>query len=171
MADRGSYLRRDSGISKMKIISRSEHQTISFGRHLARHLDKGSIVCLVGGLGSGKTVLTKGIAEGLGISAKKVISPTFVLLRQHQGRVPLNHFDLYRMDTLRDISDLGYEEFFYADAVTVVEWADRLKGMFPRTCLKIEIAIHSKNRRRILLTACGDRYAKIIRDFHEDTRC
>jgi len=118
----------------MKVISKSVKETINIGKSLARKLKKGDIICLFGELGSGKTVLTKGIACGLKIPKEEVISPTFVLIRQYQkGDLPIYHFDLYRLKSPDDIALLGYEEYFYDQGVSVIEWPDRLKYLRLRT--------------------------------------
>ena len=126
----------------MQIISNSVNDTLKIGKAIARNLEKGDIVCLFGQLGSGKTVLTQGIAAGLGVKRNKVISPSFVLLCQYsESRLPFYHFDLYRLKTARDIFALGYEEYFYSDGIAVIEWADRLRYILPREFLKIRLLI------------------------------
>ena len=110
----------------MRLISDSPQETRQIGKILAENLKKNDIICLFGDLGSGKTVLTQGIAVGLGIKRDLVISPSFVIIRKYAGRrLSLNHFDLYRLKNTQDILSLGYEEYFYDEAVTVVEWAER----------------------------------------------
>lgn len=148
----------------MKIISKSVKDTLNLGRIIAKYLQKGDIICLMGELGSGKTVLTKGIALGLGIEKNEIISPSFVLIRQYtRAKIPLYHFDLYRLNKPKDILDLGYEEYFYDDAITVIEWADRLKGYLPAEYLRIEITIKGKNSRVFKLDGLGWRYENILK--------
>lgn len=148
----------------MKIISTSVQETIRIGRRIASKLKPGDIVCLFGQLGSGKTVLTKGIASSLGIRKENCISPTFILVRQHRvkNNFFLYHFDLYRVDSVEEIIDLGYEEYFYGEGITVVEWADRLNGLMPKEYLKIELACLRDSRRKIELSAFGRRYEDMI---------
>lgn len=148
----------------MEIISASVQETIRLGRSIASKLKPGDIVCLFGQLGSGKTVLTKGIASSLGISKEHVISPTFVLVRQYRAKndLFLYHFDLYRLGSIEQISDLGYEEYFYGEGITVVEWADRLNGLMPKEYLKIELVCLRDARRKIGLSAFGRRYEDLI---------
>lgn len=132
---------------------------MKIGRRLARKLQKGDIICLFGKLGSGKTVLTKGIAQGLGIEKSRVISPSFVLMRQHlKVRLPLYHFDLYRLKQPKDILDLGYEEYLFAEGISVIEWADRLNYLLPKEFLKIELFLKEGFERLIKFTALGERY-------------
>jgi tRNA threonylcarbamoyladenosine biosynthesis protein TsaE len=154
----------------MRLLSGSVAATIKIGKAIARHARKGDIVCLSGQLGAGKTVLTKGIASGLGIAKNKVISPTFVLIREYpHARLPLYHFDLYRLDTPSDILALGYEEYFYDDGLTVVEWADRLKYLLPAEYLKIELSIRKDKKRLLVFEAAGSRYRRLLEKINEDT--
>ncbi len=132
-----------------KILSKGPEETRAFGKHLAKALKKGDIICLFGDLGSGKTTLIKGIAEGLNIDPKKVNSPTFVLMNIYQGRLPLFHFDLYRLEDLHGISSIGYDEFLYGDGISVIEWADRLGEFLPEEYLKIEMK-HKKLDERVI---------------------
>jgi tRNA threonylcarbamoyladenosine biosynthesis protein TsaE len=125
---------------------------------------------LSGQLGAGKTVLTKGIAAGLGIAKNKLISPTFVLIREYpHARLPLYHFDLYRLNTPSDILVLGYEEYFYDDGLTVVEWAERLKYLLPAEYLKIELRIRKDKKRLLVFEAAGSRYRRLLKEINEDT--
>jgi len=154
----------------MKIVSRSVGDTIKIGRKIAKNLEKGDIVCLIGKLGSGKTVLTKGIAAGLGIKKEKIISPTFVLIRQYRSKMPLYHFDLYRLAAPKDILVLGYEEYLYDEGVTVIEWANRLKYLLPEEYLKIELLITGDKLRLLELNAFGKHYKESLKKIYEDIR-
>lgn len=154
----------------MKIHSNLVKETLKIGHSLARHLKKGDILCLIGELGSGKTVLTKGIASGLGIAEKDVISPSFVIIRALQnGRIPLYHFDLYRLKGPEDILPLGYQEYLYDEGVTVIEWAQRLGKLLPEECLKIRISGIKENRRLLEFSATGERYKELLKKLHENT--
>lgn len=155
----------------MKVISKSVNETIKIGKVIARNLKSGDIICLFGELGSGKTVLVKGIACGLGIKRDKIISPSFVLIREHhQGKLPLYHFDLYRLKSPSAILGLGYEEYFYDEGVTVIEWADRLKYLLPRESLKIEISFRTNSQRLLEFSAIGSRYKELLGKIHENLR-
>jgi tRNA threonylcarbamoyladenosine biosynthesis protein TsaE len=170
VAGRRNYRERDIAISDMHIISRSVRDTLQFGKRLARYVRKGDIICLSGDLGSGKTVLTKGIAQGLNIDKKEVVSPTFILMRQYDGRMPLYHFDLYRIQDAGQILDLGYEEYLFDQGVSVIEWAERLGSLAPEACLNIRLELAGDRKRRIIITASGDRYKGVLRTINEDTR-
>ena len=159
-----------TGIFKMKKLSRSTNQTLSIGKHIAEKLRGGEIILLSGSLGAGKTVLAKGIAQGLGISKNEVISPSFVLLRVHKGRYLLHHFDLYRLKIPQDILNLGYEEYFYSDGITVIEWPERLKFLLPKEFLKIKLCIKGKHQRDIQFIAKGLRYKQLLGKISEDIR-
>jgi len=155
----------------MKIISKSVNETINIGKVIARNLQKGDIVCLFGELGSGKTVLIKGLAWGLGIERRKVISPSFVLIRRYStAKIPLYHFDLYRLKRIEEILALGYEEYFYDDGITVVEWADRLKYLLPKEYLKIKLSIKSDSQRLLHIDAFGKHYRGLLGKIYEDIR-
>lgn len=154
----------------MHITSGSVSDTLRLGRQIARHLRKGDIICLCGDLGSGKTVLAKGIAQGLGIRKNEVVSPTFILMRKYDGRLPLYHFDLYRLGDAGEITGLGYEEYFFDNGVSVIEWAERLGGLTPASYLKVKIKVIAQKSRRITVTAKGGRYKGVIDKINENTR-
>lgn len=149
----------------MQLISKSVTQTLYIGKTIAKNLQKGDIVCLFGELGSGKTVLVKGIASGLGINKNKIISPTFVLMRELQTKdsIPFYHFDFYRLKTCGDILILGYEEYFYNEGITVIEWADRLRYLLPQEYLKITLEAQAAKQRRIEFIPFGKRYEELIK--------
>jgi tRNA threonylcarbamoyladenosine biosynthesis protein TsaE len=153
----------------MKMISISTEKTISLGKSIAKRLNRGDIICLFGELGSGKTVFTKGVAWGLRIPQQQVISPTFVLIRQYnQGRLPLYHFDLYRLELARDILSLGYEEYFYGQGVTIIEWPQRLGQLIPKEYLRIDFKIISFNKRLFRFSCEGKRYKELLGEINED---
>ncbi|MDD3345369.1 MAG: tRNA (adenosine(37)-N6)-threonylcarbamoyltransferase complex ATPase subunit type 1 TsaE [Candidatus Omnitrophica bacterium] len=154
----------------MRILSLSASHTSAIGRSLARRMRGGEIILLSGPLGAGKTVVAKGIASGLGIDSNGVISPTFVLLRVYEGRIGLNHFDFYRIVGPEEIFALGYEEYFYSEAATLIEWPERLKFLLPKEYLKIKLVVGDKNKRRIIFEAKGKRYKELLKGFYEDIR-
>ena len=139
-----------------EIISEGPEETKAFGKHLAKGLRGGDIICLFGDLGSGKTTLNKGIAAGLNINPKEVNSPTFILMNIYKGRLPLFHFDLYRIEDLHGISSIGYDEFLYGDGVSVIEWADRLGEFLPEEHLRIEME-HKKLDERVIRLSVKNR--------------
>lgn len=112
-------------------MMKNEQETKQFGKELGASLQEGDIVALIGDLGTGKTALTKYIAEGLGIKSM-ITSPTFTIVQEyHDGRLPLYHFDVYRIMEPEEMYELGYEEYFFGNGVCVVEWADRIEELLP----------------------------------------
>ena len=152
----------------MKYTTKSVTETLNLGKLISKNLKPGDIICLFGQLGSGKTVLTKGIAQGLKIKRSKVISPSFVLIRHYRGRLNLHHFDLYRLEDLGDIFGLGYEEYLYDRGVSVIEWADRLKSLLPQEYLKVSLSVKNNSTRLLEFGAKGSRYNELIKKIHED---
>jgi len=137
--------------------------TEALGRHLGERLFPGAVVALIGQLGAGKTHLTRAIAEGLGVrNPRAVNSPTFVLIQEYAGPVPVYHFDTYRLSGAREFAELGVEEYFTDDGVCVIEWADKVADVLPREHLRIEIIHTSETGRRFTLTGTGERYAAIV---------
>ncbi|MDD3375666.1 MAG: tRNA (adenosine(37)-N6)-threonylcarbamoyltransferase complex ATPase subunit type 1 TsaE [Candidatus Omnitrophica bacterium] len=133
-----------------KYLSESVKKTEQLGKILAKNLKPGDIVCLFGELGSGKTVLAKGIAQGLRIKKKDIHSPTFTLMNIYPGpKVPIYHFDLYRIKKPKEIEAIGYEDFFYGEGISVVEWADRLGPLLPKAYLSIKLEHKSEDERFI----------------------
>ncbi len=153
----------------MKIISYSRNDTLAIAKSLAKNISPADIIGLFGELGSGKTVFVKGFASGLGIQPDHIISPTFILIRQHRGRLDLFHFDLYRLDTPDDILKLGYEEYLYGEGVSVIEWAQRLGCLLPKEMLKIRIKILGKNKRCLEFLPGNKHYERLIKGAYENT--
>lgn len=127
------------------VLTGSEAETVALGRKLARQLKPGSVVLLYGGLGMGKTAFVRGLAEGLEASPDDVSSPTFAIVQEYRGRVPLYHVDLYRVDP-REVQDLALEEL--SDGVMAVEWADRLPQSF-EGALEVTIEDRGGDTRRV----------------------
>lgn len=132
-----------------KLILKNEDETRAFGLELGASLRKGDIVALIGDLGTGKTALTKYIAEGLGIQ-EVITSPTFTIVQEYrQGRLPLYHFDVYRIGDPEEMYELGYEEYFYGDGVCVIEWADLIEELLPEYTKTIRIEYGKNQEERI----------------------
>ena len=123
----------------MVFESTSSQMTFEFAKKIGEKLKSGDVLCLDGDLGVGKTIFTKGVAAGLGIK-DDVSSPTFTLIQEYYGgRLPLYHFDVYRIDGLWDMDDLGYEEYFYGEGVCLVEWGSMIKELFPENTIYVRI--------------------------------
>lgn len=136
-------------MKQKKTVIKNEYETKEFGRKLGAEAQAGSVIALIGDLGTGKTTLTKAIAEGLGV--KDVItSPTFNIVKQYEsGRLPLYHFDVYRIGDIDEMYELGYEEYFYGNGVCVIEWADIIEELIPQDAVIIEIEYGEKEGERI----------------------
>lgn len=123
----------------MVFESTSSQMTFEFAKKIGEKLKSGDVLCLDGDLGVGKTVFTKGVAAGLGIK-DDVSSPTFTLIQEYYGgRLPLYHFDVYRIDGPWDMDDLGYDEYFYGEGVCLVEWGSMIKELFPENTIYVHI--------------------------------
>ncbi len=142
-----------------EVILNDESETRAFGKKLGMLLDVGDLITLEGDLGAGKTTLTKGIGEGLGVT-KVINSPTFNILKGYQGRIPLYHMDVYRLENVDQ--DLGFEEYYDGDGVCVVEWAKFVEESLPKQRLEITIT-HLENGRLLRLNPKGERYEQIVR--------
>ena len=147
----------------MEYYSHSTEETERLGTRLARYLKAGDIICLSGELGSGKTTLVKGIAQGLEIPAKEVSSPTFTLMNVYGGKMPVFHFDLYRVKQSQEMSFIGYEEYFYGKGVSVVEWAEKLGELLPSDYINIKIFHRQEYERLLKISAKGTRSKQIVR--------
>jgi tRNA threonylcarbamoyladenosine biosynthesis protein TsaE len=146
-----------------KFVSKDINQTIKFGAKLGRLISKGDIFALTGELGSGKTTLVKGIAKGLGVKdAKYVNSPSFLIVKEYENKIPLYHFDIYRLDDPSSLDTVGYKDYFYGDGVTVIEWADKIRELLPDDYLDIRLSVTGEKQREIELTARGTRYENLL---------
>jgi len=147
-------------MNRLKLISHSPEQTQEFGVRIGKLALPGDVFLLVGELGTGKTCLTQGIARGLNIK-DYVLSPSFVLVRELYGRLPLYHMDLYRLDHIEEIAELGLDDYLYGDGVCVVEWAEKGLTVLPIEHLLIKIDYLSDTERSFRLKPNGQRYREI----------
>jgi tRNA threonylcarbamoyladenosine biosynthesis protein TsaE len=132
------------------VVSRSAGDTQALGERLGARLGPGDVVACVGELGAGKTCFLQGLARGLGVTGD-VTSPTFVLINEYRGRLPVHHLDAYRVESLAEIVDLGVEELFHGDGVTLVEWADKLMPLLPAGAVLVRISGVGDEPREIAL--------------------
>ncbi|MHC1698187.1 MAG: tRNA (adenosine(37)-N6)-threonylcarbamoyltransferase complex ATPase subunit type 1 TsaE [Geobacteraceae bacterium] len=145
------------------LVSNSVEETVALGRELGKRLLPGDFIALIGDLGSGKTHFVQGVAEGDDVPPEIcVTSPSYTLLNEYSGRVPLYHFDLYRLHGDGDIQELGFEEYFYGDGVCLVEWAERLDQGLPGENLKIVFSQLDDTSRKIDFFCHGSRYETIV---------
>ncbi|HVB22220.1 MAG TPA: tRNA (adenosine(37)-N6)-threonylcarbamoyltransferase complex ATPase subunit type 1 TsaE [Ktedonobacteraceae bacterium] len=172
----------------LDIISHSLTQTQRLGMRLGDLLRGGELILLDGQLGTGKTTLTQGLAQGMGIT-EVINSPTFTLLKEYhssvspdpvqgqaalssqqlRGGLALYHFDLYRLDDPEEIIDLGFEDYFYGSGVCVVEWADKANLLWPTERLNIRLKMLSETKRGLLFIATGARYCDLLRQLQKNT--
>jgi tRNA threonylcarbamoyladenosine biosynthesis protein TsaE len=145
----------------LKLATHSPEETQHLGTHIGELAKAGDVILLVGRLGSGKTCLAQGIAWGLGI-AEYATSPSFVLIREYQGRFPLYHIDFYRLDRVEEVVDLGLEDYLCGEGVCVVEWAEKALGVLPQEHLLIELEHLSENERQFHLEGKGERYQGLL---------
>lgn len=145
------------------VASHSVEETTAIGEALGRLLRAGDFIALAGDLGAGKTHLAQGVASGLGVDPEVcVASPSYTLLNEYSGRIPLYHFDLYRLQGDSDIRDLGFDEYFSGRGVCLVEWADRLESELPGEYLRIEILLTGDTDRRMEFSWRGRRYEELM---------
>lgn len=147
----------------MKLTSRSPEETQRLGMELGQIAQSGDVILLVGNLGAGKTCLTQGIAWGLDIDGY-ARSPSFVVVNEYKGRLPMYHIDLYRLDNIAEIIDLGLDDYLYGQGLCVVEWADKALDLMPPQNLLIKIDFLGDNERSLDLTPHGQRYKELIND-------
>ena len=151
-------------------FSHGSSQTIELGKLLGARLTAGSVIGLVGDLGAGKTCYIKGIAEGLNNTpADEVTSPTFTILQEYPGPVPLYHFDAYRLSGSHDLEAIGFEDYAGTDGVAVIEWADRISDALPDDAIMISLEAISENERQFFCRARGAKHCTILSLFRDFT--
>lgn len=148
---------------RLTVHTTSAEETTTLGEKLGKQLAPGDVIALFGDLGAGKTTLTRGIAVGLGL-ATDIHSPTFTLIHEHPGTVPLYHVDLYRLSSEEEVETLGLEEYIYSDGVTIIEWADRMKSMLPKDRLDITLRMQGDTDRELTFESESERMKQIIED-------
>lgn len=137
------------------VLSRSMEETLEVGRKFGESLCPSDVVALIGPLGAGKTVFVKGMALALGVR-DLVVSPSYTLIHEYEGRIPLFHFDLYRLSGCGEVEDLGYEEYFSSEGVCVVEWADVCRNIFSPDHYCVRITPEEADERRIVIRKFRD---------------
>ncbi|OGO21405.1 MAG: tRNA (adenosine(37)-N6)-threonylcarbamoyltransferase complex ATPase subunit type 1 TsaE [Chloroflexi bacterium RBG_16_50_9] len=146
--------------------STSPAATSRFGERMGERLQPGSIIALIGELGCGKTLLTRGICAGLGVSLRQVNSPTFVLVNEYQGRLPVYHMDLYRLGSIDEGFEIGILDYFTRalSGVMVVEWAEKILSLLPEDHLRVQFQVISARKREMVLEAKGRRFSGWLRE-------
>lgn len=149
-------------MTQFEFISSQPEETMNFSKRLAGFLQPGDVIALEGDLGAGKTTFTKGLALGLDIK-RNVNSPTFTIIKEYQGRMPLYHMDVYRVED--SFEDLGFDEYFEGNGITVVEWAHLIEEQLPQELLMISLFLGEDGARKIVVTPKGERYEELCKEF------
>ncbi len=149
---------------KYVFLSNSPATTFSFGKRVGERLKAGSIIALIGELGCGKTLFTRGICVGLGVLERYVSSPTFIFVNEYRGRLPVFHIDLYRLDTIAEEFEIGILDYLAkADSgVIVVEWAEKILSLLPDNYLQVHFQVLSARRRQLELVSFGERFDGLL---------
>lgn len=148
----------------------SRTATEAFGRTIGRMLTGGETLALFGELGAGKTALVRGIAAGLGMPPNQVTSPTFVLIHEYRGRLPLIHMDLYRLQSAADAEGIGLQEYFYSETVTAIEWADKFPELLPSDRLELTLQHKTPTTRTARMLAHGPRARRLLTALKQHAR-
>ena len=153
---------------KYVFLSSSPAATFNFGKRLGKRLKAGSIIALIGELGCGKTLLTRGICAGLDVPDRRVNSPTFVLVNEYRGRLPVFHMDLYRLSNIQEGFEIGALDYLdrAESGVMIVEWAEKILSLFPDTYLQVQLEVLSPMKRRILVSGIGEKFNDLLREFN-----
>lgn len=150
---------------QLVLSSKSPEQTLYWGKCLGRLLEGGDVVALVGELGAGKTTLAQGISNGLGVSDEcYVTSPTFTIINEYMGRVPVYHLDFYRIDSLSEVENMGLEEYFQGKGVALVEWAEKIEPFLPGNYLMVFLEYVDYSVRKISMKGMGKRYREVLKE-------
>ncbi len=145
------------------VLTRSPRQTMSLGSRLGKLLQGGEIIALIGELGAGKTCFVRGVTQGLEVDkAAWIRSPSFTLINEYQGRLPVYHIDLYRIETRPQLDGLNLREYLFADGVSLIEWFEHLPADEVDEYLELRVAHVDGNRRRLTFSSHGQRYGEII---------
>ncbi len=156
----------------VRIETGEVEQTIELGNLIGSLLKAGDVVALIGQLGAGKTYLTKGIAEGQGVKDRKeVTSPSYVLIKQYMGRIPIYHFDAYRVKSPGEMYDIDCVGFFWGEGISIIEWADKVMECLPDDFIKITIETVGETSRDIHISYQGEKYRNFMEEFKEGAKC
>jgi len=147
----------------LTIITKSPEETKKLGEEVGKLTKPGDLLAFYGELGAGKTCFIQGISHNLEVK-DYVTSPSFTIINEYQGKVPIYHFDLFRLNNVEEISELGYEEYFHGDALTVIEWAGKIEHFLPKEHLKIDIKFKDRYQRTISFIPQGDRFDKFLKE-------
>lgn len=153
-------------MDRYTFFSNSPVATSGLGKRIGERLEAGSVIALIGELGCGKTLFTRGICTGLGVPLRQVNSPTFVFVNEYQGKLPVFHMDLYRLGEIAEGFEIGLLDYLTRaeTGVIVVEWAEKVLSLLPDDHLKVQFQVLSARKREIVLLASGDRFSSLLRE-------
>ncbi len=147
----------------LEVNTKGSEETLRLGEVFGNLLGRGMVVALMGELGTGKTVLTKGLAKGLGVADdREITSPSFVLVNEYSGRVPVYHLDLYRLEGVDEVEDLGWEEFISGSGVTIVEWAEKARTLLPPDRIDVHLRWINLQERKLAFIGRGPGSKKAV---------
>jgi tRNA threonylcarbamoyladenosine biosynthesis protein TsaE len=151
-------------MSKLEWLSHKPEETVALAGKFAKYLKAGDIVLLKGDLGAGKTTFTQGLGKALRVNEADVNSPTFILMNYYEGRLPVYHFDFYRINKMEELATVDLEEYFYGRGVCVIEWPERLGELAPKEYFQIDLEHKGESARALKLSACGEVYQKRLKE-------
>jgi tRNA threonylcarbamoyladenosine biosynthesis protein TsaE len=156
-------------VEKYIFMSHSPSATFNLGRWLGERLPMGSVLALIGELGCGKTLFTRGICVGLEVPQRRVNSPTFAFVNEYNGRLPVSHVDLYRINTVEEGFEIGILDYLarVASGVIVVEWAEKLLSLFPDNYLQVKFQVLSARRRRLEFTSFEEKFVGLLKEMND----
>jgi tRNA threonylcarbamoyladenosine biosynthesis protein TsaE len=151
---------------KYEFFSNSPAATLALGKKIGEYLPPGSVIALTGELGCGKTLFTRGICAGLDVPLRQVNSPTFVLVNEYKGRLPVFHIDLYRLSGIDDGFEIGIMDYFSraTDGVMIIEWAEKMSSLLPPDLLRVEFDIISARKRRLVFSSTSKKFAGLFKE-------
>ena len=147
----------------LTIITNSPEETKKIGKEVGKLARPGDLLAFYGELGAGKTCFIQGISQQLEVK-DYVTSPSFTIINEYQGKIPIYHFDLFRLNSAEEILELGYEEYFYGEGLTVIEWAEKIEQLLPREHLKIDIKFKDRYERIITFISQEDRFKNFLKE-------
>lgn len=147
---------------KKAFTTNNPEETMRLGREIGKLLKQGDVIALIGNLGTGKTVIANGLCRSLGVNEDYITSPTYTIINQYDGRIPVYHIDLYRLNDSRELYNIGWDEYIYGNGTCIIEWADKAGEMLPEKYLIVNIEVTGKDKRKITLQARGDSYKNLL---------
>ncbi len=153
-------------MDELTFVSNSPLATFNFGKKLGKRLEAGSVVALIGELGCGKTLLTRGIGAGLDVPDRRVNSPTFIFVNEYSGRLPVFHMDLYRLGGVAEGFEIGVLDYLAraGSGLIIVEWAEKILSILPEDHLEVRFRVLSARKRELVLSASGGKFSRLFEE-------